>query len=213
MTDVSPPETEIDSSHQKTNLGSQEGSRGGQRVPKDARAVANFILDEAKRDGKSLTPMQLIKLVYLAHGWFMAWYNEPLIDEYVQAWQYGPVIRSVYDAFKKYGRYPIERPTYGEYDMLIDIGVVDLASKTDPFKPQPIRKQFCPEEKNIISEIYRAYGHLSGAQLSALTHQDGSPWHQTYSPHKRDQVIDPEVIKSHFKALSKRNQEFLAKRG
>lgn len=205
--------SEIDSLEQPAKPEPQEGSGGGLGVPKDARAVANFIIAKAREKEKTLTPMQLIKLVYLAHGWFLAWHNGLLIGDDVQAWQYGPVIRSVYDAFKKYGRNPIERPTYGEYDMVIDIGLVDLDAKNDLLKPEPISERFSEEESEVIEEIYHAYGHLSGAQLSALTHQEGSPWHQTYSPDERDKVIKSDTIKNHFKKLDQRNQDLLAEGG
>jgi len=51
--------------------------------------------------------MQLIKLVYIAHGWTLGLYNQPLIGKQVEAWTYGPVIPSVYHDFKHYGRDPI----------------------------------------------------------------------------------------------------------
>ena len=35
----------------------------------DARAVANFILDLAERDGRALTQVALLKILYFAHGW------------------------------------------------------------------------------------------------------------------------------------------------
>jgi len=44
--------------------------------------------------------MKLQKLVYYAHGWHLALNNEPLIDEQVECWQYGPVISSLFHEFK-----------------------------------------------------------------------------------------------------------------
>lgn len=75
----------------------------------DPKAVANYILDCGKEDGETLSPMKLIKLVYLAHGWNLGLTGEPLITEHVQAWRYGPVIPSIYHDFKEYGNQVVTR--------------------------------------------------------------------------------------------------------
>ena len=70
-------------------------------MPYRANAIANYILDKADKSGPSITPMQITKLVYLAHGWFLGFHKQPLIIEDVQAWRFGPVIPPVYHAFKR----------------------------------------------------------------------------------------------------------------
>jgi len=75
-------------------------------------AVANYFITKANDEGTELTPMKLIKLVYIAHGWHLGLKNESLIDEGVQAWKYGPVIKSVYDEFKGYKNGQVNRPAY-----------------------------------------------------------------------------------------------------
>ena len=70
--------------------------------------IANYFISKALADGIKLTLLQLIKLVYLAHGWHLGLTGRPLISETVQAWKYGPVIKSLYDRFKRYDSQPLD---------------------------------------------------------------------------------------------------------
>lgn len=45
--------------------------------------------------------MQVIKMAHIAHGYSLAIHNEPLVDEAVEAWKYGPVVPSLYYRAKK----------------------------------------------------------------------------------------------------------------
>ena len=74
-----------------------------------AKAVANYFIDIARCEGEQLSPMKIQKLVYFAHGWYLALYDEPLLDEKIEAWRYGPVVPSLYHEFKRYGSGTIER--------------------------------------------------------------------------------------------------------
>ena len=68
-------------------------------APYSALAIANFFLE----NHKSISPMKLQKLVYFAHGWNLAISNNPLIKEPIEAWDYGPVISTIYNEFKLFG--------------------------------------------------------------------------------------------------------------
>ena len=70
----------------------------------DPIAVANFFIQKSIETGLEVTPMKLLKLVYIAHGWSLGLFGEPLIDEAVVAWTYGPVIPDLYKVLKDYGR-------------------------------------------------------------------------------------------------------------
>ena len=74
-----------------------------------AAAVANeFLQLQDKNPGSShIDPMKLQKLIYYAHSWSLAVYGEPLIEEDIEAWSWGPVVRSVYLEFKDFGSKPI----------------------------------------------------------------------------------------------------------
>src|SRR6266567_4998834 len=131
----------------------------------DPKSIANVFLALAEAEGKRLTPLQLMKLVYIAHGWYLALTNKPLISERAEAWQYGPVIPSLYREFKGFGNSSITRRA-GE-----------LSFETLP--PLP------PDGEDgglhrFLQKIWTIYGKYTGAQLSTLTHQEGTPWHEVW---------------------------------
>ena len=76
-------------------------------MPFSAKAVANVFLELADAAKQTLTPMKLQKLVYYAHGWYLGLTGRPLLDELIQAWSFGPVVRSLYNEFKEFGADPI----------------------------------------------------------------------------------------------------------
>ena len=71
--------------------------------------VADYFIANARGP---LTPLQVIKMVYIAHGYSLAILGEPLVEEAVEAWRYGPVLPSVYYAAKRYGGDGITRLLY-----------------------------------------------------------------------------------------------------
>src|ERR1700678_4090164 len=72
-------------------------------MPYPAAAIANEFIRLARDSNRPLSPMKVQKLVYFAHGWFLAFTGKPLINEPIEAWQFGPVIPSLYHSLKGYG--------------------------------------------------------------------------------------------------------------
>lgn len=69
--------------------------------------IANFFLWNADKEGiKDMTPMKLIKLVYISYAWSLAIYQNKLFNERIEAWRYGPVIPSIYHEFKRWETLP-----------------------------------------------------------------------------------------------------------
>ena len=118
--------------------------------------IANRLLDLAEAQGVQLTPMKLINLVYLAHGWMLGLCGRPLIRDEVQAWKHGPVIPALYKDVRTFRSGPV----VGRL-AVSDNGPLD------------------PDEEDIIRQTFENYARKSAAYLSALTHQSGSPWAQT----------------------------------
>ena len=57
--------------------------------------IADYIIAHG---GGALTPLQVIKLAYIAHGFTLALLGRSLVPEPIEAWRYGPVIPSIYTA-------------------------------------------------------------------------------------------------------------------
>ena len=136
----------------------------------DAKAIANHFLKIAAEQGQRVTPMQLLKLVYFAHGWHLALTGGPLINELVEAWEYGPVIPSLYHEFKKFGNQPI---TEDAISLRADGTTLYVHRDSLDDETDLARKQFVDR---LLRRVWESYGKLSGIQLSKLTHQHGSPW-------------------------------------
>lgn len=122
--------------------------------------------------------MQVLKLVYLCHGWMLGLYNRPLIKEPVEAWQYGPVVRDLYKSVKKFRSSPVEGP---------------LSRNKEDFDEQ---------EKDIMDQVIEMYGDFSGLALSRLTHEPGTPWYRTWNSGDRYNIISNDLIEDHFKQLA-----------
>lgn len=148
----------------------------------DPRAIANKILEIRAETGEPLTVMQLIKLVYIADGWSIALRGKPLSNQDVEAWQYGPVYRSVYNDFRQFGAKPVTAPAYVMGSQI------------------PFREEFSTDEDQLIRTVVGAYGKLSAFALSNLTHQPGTPWSKAYA---RGAYSDISVddIAAHFESL------------
>jgi uncharacterized phage-associated protein len=149
----------------------------------DPRAIANKILDIRSETGEPLTIMQLIKLAYIADGWTLALLNKPLANEAPEAWQYGPVFRSVYNAFSGSGSRPV-------------VGRACVRGTQIP-----ISEEFSPEEEAILKMVVNSYGKLSAFTLSNLTHQHGTPWSKAYEKGGVYSDIDTDEMRQHFISL------------
>ena len=144
--------------------------------------IANRLIELAEKDGRLLTPMQLIKLTYIAHGFSLAILKGPLIDENVEAWRYGPVIPSLYRRLKKYGSRGVSE--------ILPPAFFGLKTQT-----------LEGDDERLVDLVFEKYGTLSGPQLSHLTHREGTPWQQNYHPNEMGTEIDDQLIRAHYKQL------------
>lgn len=164
-----------------------------------ARAVGNYLIGLANADRIPLTPMQIQKLVYYAHGWHLALREKPLIRETVEAWDYGPVIADLYHGVKRHGAGVIDRPIqatrftsgmFETYEPSIDRETVDDSDAN--------------ESKRLIRQVWEVNKKFTALELSAMTHKPNGPWAKVRAenPGKRGVDIPDEMLKEHFRTLA-----------
>lgn len=149
--------------------------------------IANEFLERASEQGASVTPMQLQKLCYLAHGFSLALFGKPLVADKLEAWDWGPVFPTLYDAIKHYGSRPIPEP----------ICVNNWASHPT-MRGSVVKADISPSESRLIDTVWKDYGKFEAFQLSALTHEPGSPWEEVYKPGKMNIRISNDRIRDYF---------------
>lgn len=166
-------------------------------------AVANELIEIAKRNGRPLTHMKLHKLLFFANGWNLAITDHPLINEEMQAWKFGPVAPSLYRELRRYGSAKITEPE-GVYDF----------SGFNPFASDaisaPLTVPRVPQEDQfthqLLEKIWEVFGCYPAIQLTQMTHQEGTPWAQAIQGYDPNAIpsgltVSNEVTKQYFKQL------------
>jgi uncharacterized phage-associated protein len=153
----------------------------------DGRAIANLVLDIADSCQISIRPLKLQKIIYFEHGWWLALESKPLIRQAIEAWEFGPVVRVFYDAFKNTPpNTPIStRATYSDL-MLGKDGAISASLNA--------------EELSLFKKIFLHYAQIKEYDLVEMTHVAGGPWEtirreKVFSLHS---IIGNQSIKGHF---------------
>lgn len=156
----------------------------------DGRAVANFVLDVCDEEGILVTNLALQKLVYFCHAWHLVEFDEPLIKQDFEAWDYGPVLQYLYREFKHCGRSAIRA----------------RSKKLNRFSgKQEIALFEAPKDKiEFLRKVIGFYGKLTASQLVEISHAEGGPWDKVWN---HDGKINPGMrienadIRSYYSTL------------
>lgn len=157
-------------------------------------SVANQFINRSIYDGVKITPMKVLKLVYIAHGWYLGFTKKPFISEQTEAWKYGPVISSVYQAFKKYGISDIKSLNFSNSEIKSDY------------------KELTENDEHIkfLDTIWDVYKGFSGGELSNLTHQKETPWYITWNTNKgstkHGSIIPNKLIQEYYEEKLAENE-------
>lgn len=128
--------------------------------------------------GEKLTLLKLLKLLYYAEGSSLALNNKSLFDDKIMAWEHGPVIKKVYDEYKK-----------NPYELPLSNSDIRIAA------------QINADEKvqNILEQVFDVFGGYSAWGLRNMTHQE-KPWLEATN---NGSVLKREISKNAMKEFFK----------
>ena len=103
----------------------------------------------------------------------------------MQAWQFGPVIGSLYQEFKHFGAHPIQDPAtvptqYGSLPATVE----DEAGSEEELG----------DAVAVIERVWEQYGRYSASRLTNFTHSPDSPWSQVAGKDRPERTIPNALI-------------------
>ena len=132
----------------------------------DIQDVATYCGLVLLKEGMTVTPLKLQKILYYVQAWMMVFFDEQLLfDEQPQAWVNGPVYPSVYARFKYTGR----------YDMLQKNDFIDAGTLTEAITLYVEKLGLTEKQQNVLNKLLLIYGAKSQDQLVFMTHCE-LPW-------------------------------------
>lgn len=126
--------------------------------------------------GWQVSNLALQKILYIAHMVHLGRHNVPLVPDTFEAWDYGPVIPSLYHQVKMFGAEPVKDVFY-------------LAGRV----PSGLELQ-------TLSEVVSFLAPMTPGQMVSMTHWDDGAWAKFYRPGARGVSIPNEAIANEFRA-------------
>ena len=123
--------------------------------------------------GWTLTHLQMQKLLYIAHMYYMGKIDEPLILGNFEAWDYGPVHPLLYHRLKIYGADPVPPEA------------LSFASLSD-------------ESQSHANCLDATVAGVNLDRLVTITHWEEGAWALNYKPGAKNIRISNEDIKKEF---------------
>jgi uncharacterized phage-associated protein len=125
-----------------------------------------------KNEADLLSNLKLQKLLYYAQGTSLALNGSPLFAEAIEAWDHGPVVRKLYNEYRKFGANGIAPDN-------VIMETIELDSMADA----------------LLQGVYEKYNKYSAFELVKKTHEE-KPWVEA----ERNEEIPIDVISDYFKS-------------
>lgn len=132
----------------------------------DIEDVATYCGLVLLKEGMTVSPLKLQKMLYYIQAWMMVFFDRQLLfDDKPQAWVNGPVYPQVYDRFRSIGR----------YDMMSKDDFLQEESLTEGIESLEKRLGLTEPQLGVLQKIIDIYGSKSQDQLVFMTHCE-DPW-------------------------------------
>lgn len=164
-------------------------------MPYESRTIASYFLELANSEDKGLSPMKLIKLVYIAHGWHLGFTKRPLISDSISAWKYGPTIDGLYNRLRSFGTKRITED-------IKDSDII-LSEYQNVLMDEWLR--------GFLSGIWDSYKKYSAVELSTITHAQDTPWDTIWNKRNGKNIygaiIPNDLIAAYYEEKTKRHEK------
>ena len=136
--------------------------------------IANFYVQLSNNLSDTIDNLKINKLLFYTQAHSLCRFNKPIFYDVIQAWDYGPLVKDVFNTFKACGKDPIKEATdFFDESML------------------------SPEELELLIDVYETYGKYTGLALMKMTHAKGAPWDQVYVQ-GQNEIIPLDLIKEYY---------------
>ncbi len=150
--------------------------------------IARYVIDHCIRQGTPISNLQLQKILYYIQASFLARGPEApgCFREDILSWDYGPVVREVYNEFRRFSSNPITTvPELTRFTF--ENG--EFVSIKIPYN----RNAIAAQDIVLINQVVDSYRTSTAFELVRKTH-DELPWQQT----PRNEIINRELIRAFY---------------
>lgn len=133
-------------------------------------ASQDLVGDNKEREG--ITNLKLQKVLYFAQAYFLAKLGKPLFSDNIEAWEYGPVVPSVYRKYRENG--------------------------SNPIIVEEDKSSIAEEDKEALQKIWNTFGGYSASKLVDIVHAH-TPWKDAYQTSSK--VISNKALKNYYTPL------------
>lgn len=141
----------------------------------NALSVAHYIIDYCNERGRGISNLKLQKILYFVQAEFLVSTpnNTPCFKDRIEAWDFGPVVPTVYHQYKLFGSAIIPAKMN---DVLV-----------------PYYEDIALEDQLLIDSIVDDASRYTASQLVQITHNQ-APWKKAYRRGYNNEITNRSIL-------------------